>query len=39
LLVIYPEAVWYTFVDLEDIDEIISSQLQAGKLVERLQVI
>lgn len=39
LLVVYPEAVWYTFVDLEDIDEIISSHLQAGKLVERLQVI
>jgi len=38
-MVIYPEAVWYTFVDLDDIDEIISSHLQAGKLVERLQVV
>ena len=38
LMVIYPEAVWYTFVDLDDIDEIISSHLQNGKLVERLQV-
>ena len=23
VLVIYPEAIWYTFVDKEDIDEII----------------
>ena len=39
LMVIYPEAVWYTFVDLEDINEIISSHLQQGKIVERLQVV
>ena len=37
-MVVYPEAIWYTFVDLEDIDEIIRSHLQNGKLVERLQV-
>lgn len=39
LMVIYPEAIWYTFIDLEDINEIISSHLQQGKIVERLQVI
>ena len=38
LLVIYPEAVWYTFVDNEDIDEIIESHLKNGKVVERLVV-
>ena len=38
LLVVYPEAVWYTFVDNEDIDEIIESHLQHGKVVERLIV-
>ncbi len=36
LLVIYPAAVWYTFVDNEDIDEIIESHLRQGKVVERL---
>ena len=39
LLVVYPEAVWYTFVDQEDIDEIIASHLQQGKIVERLQML
>ena len=39
LLVVSPEAVWYTFVDQEDIDEIIASHLQQGKIVERLQML
>ncbi len=34
--VVYPEAVWYTFVDREDIDEIVDSHLKNGKVVERL---
>jgi (2Fe-2S) ferredoxin len=38
LMVVYPEAVWYTFIDNEDIDEIIESHLQQGKVVERLVV-
>ncbi len=38
LLVVYPEAIWYTFVDLSDIDEIISEHLQQGRVVKRLQV-
>jgi (2Fe-2S) ferredoxin len=38
LLVVYPEAVWYTFVDNQDIDEIIESHLQNGAVVERLVV-
>lgn len=36
LLVIYPDAIWYTYVDNEDIDEIIESHLKQGKVVERL---
>ncbi len=38
VLVVYPEAVWYTFVDQEDIDEIIDSHLKQGKIVERLRI-
>jgi (2Fe-2S) ferredoxin len=38
LLVIYPQAVWYSFVDEHDIDEIIESHLIQGKPVERLMV-
>ena len=34
--VVYPEAVWYTFVDEEDIDEIVDSHLRDGEVVERL---
>ena len=36
VLVIYPGAVWYSYVDLADIDEIVTSHLQQGKPVERL---
>lgn len=38
LMIIYPQAVWYTFVDEQDIDEIIESHILNGKVVERLQV-
>ena len=34
--VVYPEAVWYTFVDNSDIDEIVESHLKQGVVVERL---
>ncbi|NIM69603.1 MAG: (2Fe-2S) ferredoxin domain-containing protein [Xanthomonadales bacterium] len=34
--VVYPEGVWYTYVDESDIDEIIDSHLVGGKPVERL---
>ncbi len=34
--VVYPEAVWYTFVDNADIDEIVESHLKNGQIVERL---
>lgn len=34
--VVYPEAVWYSFVDTADIDEIVDSHLKNGQVVERL---
>jgi (2Fe-2S) ferredoxin len=34
--VVYPEAVWYHYVDQEDIDEIVESHLMRGEIVERL---
>ncbi|HEY1092739.1 MAG TPA: (2Fe-2S) ferredoxin domain-containing protein [Burkholderiaceae bacterium] len=34
--VVYPEAVWYSYVDQSDIDEIVNSHLKDGQVVERL---
>lgn len=34
--VVYPEAVWYSYVDLADIEEIVESHLKQGQVVERL---
>jgi len=36
--VVYPEGVWYTYVDEFDVDEIIDSHLLGGKPVERLKI-
>ena len=36
--VVYPDAVWYTYVDLHDIDEIVESHLKCGQPVTRLLV-
>ena len=38
VLVVYPEAVWYTYVDQQDLDEIIEEHLMHGRVVERLKV-
>ncbi len=37
-IVVYPEAVWYTYVDRHDIDEIVDSHIVNGKPVERLRI-
>jgi (2Fe-2S) ferredoxin len=37
-IVVYPDAVWYTYVDQHDIDEIIEEHLQNGRIVERLRM-
>lgn len=34
--VVYPEAVWYSYVDAHDIDEIVSSHLMRSEVVQRL---
>lgn len=36
--VVYPEAVWYTFTDSHDIDEIVESHLKRGQIVRRLLI-
>jgi (2Fe-2S) ferredoxin len=38
VIVVYPEEVWYTYVDKEDIDEIIDEHLVHGRVVERLRI-
>ncbi len=38
VLVVYPEGVWYTYVDQADIDEIIEEHLGHGRVVERLKL-
>lgn len=37
-VVVYPEGVWYTYVDRQDIDEIIDSHLCQGRPVDRLKI-
>jgi (2Fe-2S) ferredoxin len=34
--VVYPEGTWYTYVDKDDIDEIVERHLLGGEVVERL---
>ena len=38
VLVVYPEAVWYTYVDQSDLDEIIEEHFKNGRVVERLKI-
>ncbi len=38
VMVVYPEAVWYTYVDKEDVEEIIQEHLVNGRVVERLKI-
>ncbi len=38
VLVVYPDNVWYTYVDKEDVDEIISEHLVNGRIVARLRL-
>lgn len=37
-IVVYPEGVWYTYLDEDDIDEIIEKHLKGGQVVERLRL-
>lgn len=38
VIVVYPQGVWYTYVDQEDIDEIVERHLARGEIVERLLI-
>ena len=38
VIVVYPEEVWYTYVDKSDVDEIIDEHLTNGRVVERLRI-
>ena len=38
VIVVYPEAVWYTYVDRADIDEIIDEHVTHGRVVDRLKI-
>lgn len=38
VIVIYPQGTWYTYIDNEDLDEIIDVHLVGGKIVERLKI-
>ena len=38
VMVIYPEAVWYTYIDKDDVEEIIQEHLINGRTVERLKL-
>jgi (2Fe-2S) ferredoxin len=37
-IVVYPEGTWYTYVDKQDIDEIVDEHLVNGRVVERLKI-
>lgn len=38
VIVVYPEAVWYTYLDRADIDEIIDEHVVHGRIVDRLKI-
>lgn len=38
VMVVYPEAVWYTYIDKDDVEEIIQEHLINGRVVERLKI-
>lgn len=37
-VVVYPEATWYRYESEQDLDEILESHLQNGRVVSRLQL-
>lgn len=38
VMVVYPEGVWYTYIDRSDVDEIVTEHLRNGHIVERLRI-
>jgi (2Fe-2S) ferredoxin len=37
-IVIYPQAIWYTYRNQDDVEEIIQEHLVGGRIVERLRL-
>lgn len=38
IAVVYPDGVWYTYKDKNDLDEIITRHLQNGQIIKRLRI-
>ena len=38
VIVVYPEGVWYSYVDTDDVEEIIQEHLIHGRIVDRLKI-
>lgn len=38
VLVVYPEGVWYTYIDEDDLEEILQSHVIEGRPVDRLRL-
>jgi len=38
VLVVYPDEVWYTYVDKDDVEEIIQEHLISGNEIPRLKI-
>jgi (2Fe-2S) ferredoxin len=38
VVAVYPEGVWYTYVDREDVEEILREHILGGRVVDRLRL-
>ena len=38
VIVVYPEGIWYSYVDTDDVEEIIQEHLIHGRAVDRLKI-
>ncbi|MBV1775194.1 (2Fe-2S) ferredoxin domain-containing protein [Burkholderiaceae bacterium DAT-1] len=38
VMVVYPEGIWYQYVDEQDVEEIIQEHLINGRIVDRLKI-
>lgn len=38
VMVVYPEETWYSFIDHDDVEEIIQEHLLNGRVVDRLKI-
>ena len=38
VIAVYPEGVWYTYIDQSDIDEIIDEHILKNRIVDRLRI-